>query len=101
MDVINLQKDITYQEGSIVSKEISKSDSGSMTIFAFDKGQGLSEHKTPFDAYAAIIDGTAEITVGGKKHRLNKGEMLHMPPDVPHSVHAPGQFKMILVMVKK
>jgi quercetin dioxygenase-like cupin family protein len=92
---------IAYQEGSVVSREISKGSGGTITLFAFDAGQGLSEHKTPFDAFAHVVDGEAEITVGGTKYTVKAGEMIHMPANVPHALQAVSRFKMMLVMMRK
>lgn len=90
-----------YQEGSVVSREIIKKDIGTVTIFAFDKGQGLSEHSAPFDAFVQVIDGEAEITLAGKAHTVSKGQMIIMPGNVPHALQAVNSpFKMILTMIK-
>ncbi|MGN1185932.1 MAG: cupin domain-containing protein [Methanobrevibacter wolinii] len=90
-----------YQEGSVVSREIIKKDIGTVTIFAFDKGQGLSEHSAPFDALVQIIDGEAEITLAGEPHTVSKGQMIIMPGNVPHALQASNSpFKMILTMIK-
>jgi len=91
---------IDYQEGSIVSKELIKKDKGTVTLFAFDKGQGLSEHTAPFDAFVYIIDGKAEITIDGKTHSVVEGETIIMPANKPHSLKAAERFKMFLVMIK-
>ncbi|MFA4854164.1 MAG: cupin domain-containing protein [Candidatus Omnitrophota bacterium] len=91
---------IDYQDGSIVSKELIKKDKGTVTLFAFDKGQGLSEHIAPFDAFVYIIDGKAEITIDGKIHSLAEGETIIMPANKPHSLKAVERFKMLLVMIK-
>ncbi|MDD5692098.1 MAG: cupin domain-containing protein [Candidatus Omnitrophica bacterium] len=91
---------IDYQEGSVVSKELIKKDKGSVTLFAFDKGQGLSEHTAPFDAFVYIIDGKAEITVSGKPQYVSAGESIIMPANKPHSLKAIERFKMLLVMIK-
>lgn len=92
---------IEYQEGSVVSMEVIKKELGTVTLFAFDKGQGLSEHSAPFDAMVQIIDGEAEITLGGVPHTVKKGEMLIMPANVPHALQAVnGPYKMILTMIK-
>lgn len=96
----NVTQAIQYQEGSVVSKEIIKKSTGTVTLFAFDKGQGLSEHTTPYDALVLIIDGVAEITVSGMKHKVKKGEMLLMPANAPHALKAVKPFKMILIMIK-
>lgn len=94
-------KHITYQEGSVVSREIFKNTSGTVTLFAFAEGQGLSEHKTPYDALVYIVDGEAEITVSGIVYTVKKGELLHMPASEPHALRAVKQFKMLLTMMKK
>jgi len=97
---VNLKELIDYQGGSVVSKEIIKKEKGSVTLFAFDKGQGLSEHTAPFDALVYIFDGKAEITISGKPVSVQAGEMVVMPADKPHSLKAVERFKMLLVMVR-
>ena|SRR3989338_6069376 len=96
----NINQTINYQEGSVVSKEIIKKPTGTVTLFAFDKGQGLSEHTTPFDALVLITDGIAEITVSGVKNEIKAGEVLLMPANSPHALKAIQPFKMILTMIK-
>jgi len=91
---------IEYQEGSVVSREIIRKDTGTVTIFAFDKGEGLSEHTAPFDAMVQIIDGKAEITISGSKNVLEAGEMIIMPADEPHALKALENYKMILTMIR-
>jgi len=91
---------VNYQDGSIVSKEIIKSEKGTVTLFAFDKGQGLSEHTAPFDALVYNFDGKAEVIIEGKPHLLEVGEIIMMPANKPHAVKAIERFKMLLVMVK-
>ena len=91
---------VDYRNGSIVSKEIVKGKTGGVTLFAFDKGQGLSEHTAPFDALVYIIDGGAEITISGKAFELTAGEFIIMPANEPHSLKAVNCFKMMLVMIK-
>ena len=99
--VIDVEGLIEYQEGSVVSMEVIKKELGTVTLFAFDKGPGLSEHSAPFDAMVQIIDGEAEITLGGVPHTVKKGEMLIMPANVPHALQAVnGPYKMILTMIK-
>ena len=94
-------KDIVdYSKGSIVSKTIEDKKTGTVTVFAFDAGQKLSEHKAPFNAIVYLADGEGEFTIGGKKHLLKAGELLIMPANIPHSVNAKKKFKMMLVMVK-
>lgn len=92
---------INYQDGSIVSKEIIKNEKGTVTLFAFDKGQGLSEHTAPFDALVYNFDGKAEIIIEGRPHVLRSGEIIIMPANKPHALKAIECFKMVLVMVKK
>ena len=89
-----------YQEGSIVSRTIIKKKTGTVTLFAFDEGQGLSEHTTPFDALVYILDGEAEITISDKTLRLGEGEIVIMPANQPHAMKAGKKFKMILTMIK-
>ena len=96
----NLKNDVAYADGSIVSKILLKKDTGNITLFAFDAGQGLSEHTAPFDAVVHILDGKAEITIGGKSNEVKAGEMLIMPANVPHALHASERFKMLLVMIR-
>lgn len=91
---------IEYQEGSVVSREIIRKDTGTVTIFAFDKGEGLSEHTAPFDAMVQIIDGKAEITISGNKNVLEAGEMIIMPANEPHALKALKKYKMVLTMIR-
>ncbi len=92
---------VTYQAGAVVSREIVKKKTGTVTVFAFDKAQGLSEHTAPFDALVLVLDGVAEITVGGVPHRLGKDEVILMPAKVPHALKAVERFKMMLVMIRE
>jgi quercetin dioxygenase-like cupin family protein len=96
----NLKASIEYSEGSVVSKTLLKNDAGNITLFAFDAGQGLSEHTAPFDAIVHIIDGEAEITLDGQSQTVAAGEMLIMPANIAHALHARAPFKMLLVMVR-
>ena len=91
---------IDYQGGSVVSRQILKGKAGTVTLFAFDEGQGLSEHTAPFDALVQVLDGEVEITISGKSHRLGAGEMIVMPANKPHALKAAGRFKMMLVMIR-
>jgi quercetin dioxygenase-like cupin family protein len=91
---------IEYQEGSVVSREIIRKDTGTVTIFAFDKREGLSEHTAPFDAMVQIIDGKAEIIISGNKNILEAGEMIMMPANEPHALKALEKYKMILTMIR-
>lgn len=91
---------VSYQDGSIVSKEIIKKKEGTVTVFAFDAGQGLSEHTAPFDALVYVIDGKVEIMIEGKPSLLKAGDMIIMPANKPHALKALACFKMMLVMIK-
>ncbi|MBE3091613.1 MAG: cupin domain-containing protein [Candidatus Atribacteria bacterium] len=101
MQVKNLSDLVKYQENAVVSSEIIKKDAGTVTVFAFDKDQGLSEHTAPFDALVNIIDGQAEVSISGKLFTVKEGEMIIMPANKPHSMKAVEKFKMLLVMIKK
>ncbi len=98
--VQNLKELIEYQGDSVVSKTLIDKEAGTVTLFAFDKEQGLSEHTAPYDALAYIIDGAAEVTISGKVHQLAAGEMIVMPANEPHALKATEKFKMVLVMIK-
>ena len=99
-EVFNLNKTITYADGAVVSKTITKRPEGTVTLFAFAKGQGLSEHTTPFDAQVHILDGTATIYIDKKPYVLQQDEAIIMPANVPHAVEATERFKMLLTMIK-
>ncbi len=96
----NLDQMAEYQHGSVVSKSLLAKKSGNITLFAFDKGEGLSEHTAPFDAYVQILDGQADITISGNVHTLTAGEMIIMPANEPHALKGVEAFKMLLVMIK-
>ena len=89
-----------YQDGSVVSKTLLEKPTGTVTLFAFDKGQGLSEHTAPFDAMVYIVDGEAEVTISGKNYSMKAGEMVIMPANEPHALRAVEKFKMALVMIR-
>lgn len=91
---------VEYQQGAIVSKEIIRKNTGTVTLFAFGKGQGLSEHTVPFDAMVYVLDGKASISISGTEHVLDKDEAIIMPANKPHSIKAKADFKMLLVMIK-
>jgi quercetin dioxygenase-like cupin family protein len=91
---------VQYQHGAVVSREIVKKPAGSVTLFAFDEGQGLSEHTAPFDALVQVLEGEAEITVSGTPYKLHGGEMILMPAGQPHALKALQRFKMILTMIR-
>lgn len=96
-----LKKLIEYSKDSIVSRTIAESKAGTLTVFAFDKGQGLSEHSAPFDAIVQVIDGNGEFTIGGNPVKVSAGQIIIMPANVPHAVRAVKKFKMLLTMIKK
>ena len=97
---VELKKLIDYTPNSIVSREIVKNKAGTVSIFAFDAGQGLSEHSAPFDAIVQILDGEGELIIGGKSVIARTGETVIMPANVPHAVNANKQFKMQLIMIR-
>ena len=96
-DLVDL---VQYQDGAVVSRVLAKDSSGTVTAFAFDAGQALSEHATPFDALLYLFDGTATITIAGTSHRLTSGQIIRLPARVPHAVEAVDRFKMLLVMLR-
>jgi quercetin dioxygenase-like cupin family protein len=96
----NLDKSVSYAAQAVVSKTVIKRDTGTVTLFAFAKGEGLSTHSAPFDAMVCVIDGTTRITIGENIHELNAGESIIMPAGIPHAVHAVENFKMMLIMIK-
>jgi quercetin dioxygenase-like cupin family protein len=98
--VIDLSALLDYQKNSIVSREVISRKAGTVTMFAFARGQGLSEHTAPFDALVIVADGEAMITVSGKAKKVKKNQMIIMPAGAPHSLKAEKRFKMLLVMVK-
>ena len=98
--VINMAGLVDYQKGAVVSRQIINKPTGTVTVFSFDKGEGLSEHTAPFDALVQILDGEAEVTIYGKPNKLVAGEMIIMPAGKPHSLKAPARFKMALVMIR-
>lgn len=100
IDKINLNKLLEYQQSSVVSRVLLKKKNGNITLFAFDKGEGLSEHTAPFDAFVQIIDGEAEVTISGKQYLTGAGEALILPAGQPHALKAITAFKMLLVMIK-
>ena len=91
---------IQYADKAVVSKHVLKKETGNISLFAFDKGEGLSEHTAPFDATVYIVDGKAEITIDGKSHLLEAGEAIVMPAHIPHALVAVEPFKMVLTMIK-
>ena len=98
--IYNLDNDVEYNEGSIISKTLIDKETGTVTFFAFDKDQGLSEHTAPYDALLNVLDGEVKITISGENFNLKKNDMILMPANEPHAVYALTKMKMILVMVK-
>ncbi|MDR2954662.1 MAG: cupin domain-containing protein [Prevotella sp.] len=98
--VLNLEQLIDYSDGGIISKQVLKNETGNITLFSFDTGQGLTEHTAPFDAMVQVLDGEVEIKLGGVPHLLKKGESIIMPANVPHALSAKERFKMLLTMIK-
>ena len=91
---------ISYADQAVVSKHILKKISGNVSLFAFDKGEGLSEHTTPFDAMVLVVAGKAEIIINGESHLLGAGESIIMPANIPHALKAAEKFKMVLIMIR-
>lgn len=91
---------ISYADKAVVSKHILKNSSGNVSLFAFDKGEGLSEHTAPFDAMVTLVDGKADIIIDGKSYILTIGESIIMPANIPHALQAVEKFKMVLIMLK-
>lgn len=98
--VVNLTDLINYQAGSVVSRTIIDKKAGTVTLFSFDEGEGLSEHTAPYDALVYILNGEADIIISGKPVRLKKGELTLMPANRPHALSAITKFKMLLIMIK-
>jgi len=96
----SFDKRIAYADKAVVSKHILKKQTGNISLFAFDKGEGLSEHTTPFDAMVLVVDGKAEIIIDGSSHLLESGDSIIMPADIPHALKAVEKFKMVLTMIK-
>lgn len=91
---------LAYQDDAIVSKTLLKKESGNITLFAFDKGQGLSEHTSPFDAMLYLLDGLADIRISGISHAVSAGDIIRLPAGEPHALQATEKFKMMLIMIK-
>jgi len=100
-EAIDLAKMVQYGDGAVVSRTLMQAAVGTVTVFAFDKGQGLSTHSAPFDALVQILDGSAEITIGEEMVPVSAGESLLMPADIPHALDAPERFKMLLTMIRE
>ena len=99
-NIFNAAESIAYSEKSVVSKTIIKKTTGTVTIFSFDKGEGLSEHSAPHEALIQLLDGKAEIIIGGQPHHLESGQSIILPANIPHAVKATERFKMLLTMIK-
>ena len=98
-EILNMAELVSYQDGSVVSRQITKAEAGNVTLFAFDKEQELSEHTAPFDALVHVLDGEAEIKISGKAFNLKTGEAIIMPANEPHALKASTRFKMLLTMI--
>jgi quercetin dioxygenase-like cupin family protein len=98
--VIHLRELVDYQEGTVASRMIINKPVGSITIFSFDAGEGLSEHTAPFDAVVTILDGECEVWVGGETHAMKEGDTIIFPANVPHALSATARFKMALTMIR-
>ena len=99
-EILHLAELVTYQDGSVVSRQLTKANAGNVTLFAFDQDQELSEHTAPFDALAHILDGNAEIKISGKAFQLGSGDAIIMPANEPHALKALSPFKMLLTMIR-
>jgi quercetin dioxygenase-like cupin family protein len=98
--VLSMKDQVDYADGSIVSTQVIKLPAGNLTLFAFDKGQELSEHSAPFDALVQVLDGETEVRIAGEPYLLVEGQSIIMPADIPHAVKATARFKMLLSMIK-
>jgi quercetin dioxygenase-like cupin family protein len=100
-EILHIADLASYQEGSVVSRQITKEDAGNITLFAFDQAQELSEHTAPFDAVVHVLDGEVDVRISGKPFHLKSGDMIIMPANEPHALTAVTQFKMLLTMIRK
>ncbi len=100
-EVLKIAELVSYQAGSVVSRQITKAETGNVTLFAFDKDQELSEHTAPFDALVQVLEGEAEIKISGRPYHLGTGDAIILPADEPHAVLALQRFKMLLTMIRK
>jgi quercetin dioxygenase-like cupin family protein len=98
---VELASLVAYQRGSVVSRTLVKKHGGTLTVFAFDEGQALSEHTAPFDAIVEVLDGEVELVIGGRRVAARAGQTVLMPGNVPHAVNATSRFKMLLIMVRE
>jgi quercetin dioxygenase-like cupin family protein len=99
-EILQLEQMAAYQEGSVVSRQITKSEAGNVTLFAFDAGQELSEHTAPFDALVQVLDGEAVVSISGSAFHLAAGQAIILPAGQPHALKAPQKFKMLLTMIR-
>lgn len=100
-ETLELASLVEYADGSVVSRTLVDKEAGTVTLFAFDEGESLSEHTTPYDALVQVVDGAVTLTIGGEDVRAEAGELVLMPADVPHAVRAPEKFKMLLTMIRE
>ena len=100
-EILHMADLVAYNEGSVVSRQITKAEAGNVTLFAFDKDQELSEHTAPFDALVHVLDGETEVRISGKPFHLKTGDAIIMPADEPHALKALTRFKMLLTMIRK
>lgn len=100
-EVLHLTDLASYQDGSVVSRQITKQEAGNVTLFAFDQGQELSEHTAPYDALVHVLDGEVEVRISGKPFQLKTGDAIIMPANEPHALMAVTKFKMLLTMIRK
>jgi len=98
--VLNLEEMIEYSSGGVISKQVLKNQAGNITLFSFDQGQGLSEHTAPFDAVVQVLDGEAQVIIGGNTNLVKKGESIIMPANITHALQAVEKFKMLLTMIR-
>jgi quercetin dioxygenase-like cupin family protein len=98
--VLNLVNLVGYQDGAVVSRTVINQKTGTVTLFSFDEGQGLSEHTAPFDAMVYVLDGEVEVTISGEANQVKAGEMIIMPASKPHALKAVKRFKMLLIMIR-
>jgi quercetin dioxygenase-like cupin family protein len=98
--VTNVVDLLQYQDSSVVSRVLLKNKGGTVTLFAFDQGEGLSEHTAPFDALVVLLDGQAEIGIAGQPYTVRQGETITLPANQPHALHAVARFKMLLIMIR-
>ena len=98
--ILNFKNLIDYSDGGVVSKQVLKNESGNITLFSFDKEEGLTEHTSPYAALVEVLEGKVEITLGGEKYLVSEGESIILPATVPHALFAAERFKMLLTMIK-